>query len=50
LAALATTPIDLIAAQGAGLAIDINRLSIRLAYGTAAYDFGASLSLTVKVI
>lgn len=48
LLALATTPKDLIAAQGAGLAIDLNRYSIKLTYGTTAYDFAALLGMNFE--
>ncbi len=43
LLALATTPKDLIAAQGAGLSIVINTFSVKYTYGTAAYDFAGAL-------
>jgi len=40
---LANTPVDLIAAQGAGLSIVINTFSVKYTYGTAAYDFAGAL-------
>lgn len=48
LLALATTPKDLIAAQGAGLAIDLNRYSIKLTYGTTPYDFASLISINFE--
>jgi len=45
---LENTPIDLIAAQGAGVAIDINRYSLKLAFGTTEYDFASSLIIACE--
>jgi hypothetical protein len=50
LAALATTPIDLIAAQGAGLVICPILITGKYQYGTTAYDFATGLYIAFSTI
>jgi hypothetical protein len=40
---LANTPVDLIAAPGAGLSIVINTFTVKYTYGTVPYDFAGAL-------